>query len=259
MLRNLRELYQYRALLWSLTLRELKARYRGSVLGFLWTFLNPTLLMVAYTLVFGVFMKNPIKNYVFFLFVGLLPWTFFASSVGMGASAISDRRDLLTKVRFPPQVLPATVIATNLCNYLLSLPLMFALGIYFGTFPSWHIVAYPVVLGIQILFTLALVYFVSALNVAFRDLQHILTNVLIFWFFVTPVLYDSSIIPPRFREAIMLLNPMAAVVTSNQAIFYSHHLPAAMPLALVGVESLVLLWLAALVFNHRREDFAELV
>src|SRR5215510_5247785 len=156
MIRNLRELYQYRALLWSLTLRELKARYRGSVLGFLWTFLNPTLLMVAYALVFGVFMRNPMKHYVFFLFVGLLPWTFFSSSVGVGASSISDRRDLLTKVRFPPQVLPATVVATNLCNYLLSMPLMFALGAYFGVWPSWHVAAYPVVLGVQILFTLAL-------------------------------------------------------------------------------------------------------
>src|SRR5260370_12174474 len=189
MLRNLRELYQYRALLWSLTLRELEARVRGSVLRFLWPFRNPTLLMISYALVFGVFMKSGIKNYVFFLFVGLLPWPFFASWVGMGASAISDRRDLLTKVRFPPQVLPATVIATNLCNYLLSLPLMFALGIYFGTFPSWHIVAYPVVLAIQILFTLALVYFVSALNVAFRDLQHILSTILTLWFFVAPALY----------------------------------------------------------------------
>jgi len=259
MLRNLRELYQYRALLWSLTLRELKARYRGSVLGFLWTFLNPTLLMVAYALVFGVFMKNETKNYVFFLFIGLLPWTFFSSSVGMGASAISDRRDLLTKVRFPPQVLPATVILTNLCNYLLSLPLMFALGIYFGTLPSWHIVAYPLILAIQILFTLALVYFVSAVNVAFRDLQHILSNILTFWFFVTPVLYAASSIPPRFREVIMLVNPMAAVMISYQAVFYDHRLPPAGPLILVAVESVVFLWLAALVFDHRREDFAELV
>ena len=240
-------------------MRELKARYRGSVLGFLWTFLNPTLLMVAYALVFGVFMKNPMKHYVFFPFVGLLPWTFFSSSVGVGASSISDRRDLLTKVRFPPQVLPATVVATNLCNYLLSVPLMFALGAYFGIWPSWHIVAYPVVLAIQILFTLALAYFVSALNVTFRDLQHILANVLTFWFFLTPVLYASTVIPARFREPMLLLNPMAAVVTSYQAIFYDHHLPAREPLAVVALESIVLLWLAALVFDRRREDFAELV
>src|SRR5215472_1624392 len=259
MLRNLRELYQYRALLWSLTLRELRARYRASVLGFLWTFLNPTLLMLAYTLVFGVFMKAQIKHFVYFLFVGLLPWIFFSTSIGVGASSISDRRDLLTKVRFPPQVLPATVVATNLCNYLLSMPLMFALGAYFGVWPSWHVAAYPVVLAVQILFTLAMVYFVSALNVTFRDLQHILANVLTFWFFLTPVLYASTVIPARFRDAMLLLNPMAAVVTSYQAIFYDHHLPVGEPLAVVALESIVLLWLAALVFDRRREDFAELV
>src|ERR1700687_3256705 len=119
MLRNLRELYQYRALLWSLTLRELKARYRGSVLGFLWTFLNPTLLMLAYTLVFGIFMRQrQITHFVDFLFVGLLPWIAVSASIGAGATAISDRRDLLTKVRFPAQVLPATVVSTNFCNYL---------------------------------------------------------------------------------------------------------------------------------------------
>jgi len=259
MIRNLRELYQYRALLWSLTLRELKARYRGSVLGFLWTFLNPTLLMVAYALVFGVFMRSPIKHFLYFLFVGLLPWIFFSTSVGVGVSAISDRRDLMTKVRFPAQVLPATVVATNLCNYLLSIPLMIALGAYFEVWPSWHIVAYPIVLLLQIVFTLALSYFVSALNVAFRDLQHIMANVLTLWFFVTPVFYSLANVPQRFRTILIAGNPMAALVTSYQSIFYEHRLPDAAPLAVVGLESLILLWLAAAVFQRRREEFAELV
>src|SRR3954453_4753358 len=101
MFRNLRELYQYRALLYSLTQRELKARYRGSILGFLWTFLNPTLLMLVYALVFGVYMHNTQRHYPYFMFVGLLPWIWFTNSIGGGASTISDRRDLLTKVRFP--------------------------------------------------------------------------------------------------------------------------------------------------------------
>jgi lipopolysaccharide transport system permease protein len=136
---------------------------------------------------------------------------------------------------------------------------MFALGIYFRIWPSWHVVAYPVVLAIQILFTLALAYFVSALNVRFRDLQHILGTILTLWFFVTPILYASAHIPERFREPFILCNPMAAVVTSYQSIFYDHRLPAGQPLALVGLESLVLLWLAALVFDRRREDFAELI
>lgn len=259
MLRNLRELYQYRALLWSLTLRELRARYRASVLGFFWTFLNPILLMLAYTLVFGVFMKSPVKHFVYFLFVGLLPWIFFSSSIGVGASAISDRRDLLTKVRFPPQVLPATVVATNLCNYVLSIPLMIALGAYFRVWPSWHIVAYPVVLALQVVFTIALSYFVSALNVVFRDLQHIIANVLTLWFFVTPVFYPLATVPERFRAILLAGNPMAVLVTSYQAIFYEHRLPASAPLAVVALESLVLLWLSSAVFERHREVFAELV
>ncbi len=178
MLRNIRELYQYRVLLLSLTQRELKARYRASVLGFFWTFLNPTLLMLAYVLVFGVFMKAQMHHYVFFLFVGLLPWVFFSTSLSSGATAISDRRDLLTKVRFPAQVLPATVVATNLINYLLSLPLMFILGASLGEWPTWHAVVFPAILALQIFFTLALSYMISALNVVFRDLQHIVANLL---------------------------------------------------------------------------------
>src|SRR4051794_41709424 len=101
MIRHFRELYQYRGLLLSLVQRELKARYRGSVLGFFWTFLNPLLHMLVYTLLFGVVLKNDIPSYPYFMFVGLLPWIWFTSSVGGGTSAISDRRDLLTKVRFP--------------------------------------------------------------------------------------------------------------------------------------------------------------
>src|SRR5713101_6666604 len=173
MLRNIRELYQYRVLLLSLTQRELKARYRASVLGFFWTFLNPTLLMLAYVLVFGVFMKAQMHHYVFFLFVGLLPWVFFSTSLSSGATAISDRRDLLTKVRFPAQILPATVVTTNLCNYVLALPLMLILGAAYGVWPSWHAVTFPLVLFVQLLFTLALVFALSALNVSFRDLQYI--------------------------------------------------------------------------------------
>ena len=134
-------------------------------------------------------MRQNIENYTYFMFMGLLPWIWFSTSVGGGASAISDRRDLLTKVRFPAQVLPATVVLTNLVNYMLSLPLMVGLGLFFGVAPSWHVVAFPLVLVTQLCFTLALGYLVSALNVTFRDLQHIVGNVLTFWFFVTPIIY----------------------------------------------------------------------
>ncbi len=259
MVRNLRETYQYRGLLLSLVQRELKARYRGSVLGFFWTFLNPTLQLLVYALVFGVFLQNRIAAYPFFMFVGLLPWIWFTSSVLGGASAISDRRDLLTKVRFPAQVLPTAVVATNFMNFVFSLPLMVALGLIFGHVPSWHVVAFPLVVLVQLCFTLGLVYIVAALNVTFRDLQHIVQNVLTMWFFATPVLYQLSSMSEANQRLISIANPMAILMSSYQAIFYEHRLPAALPLALLMAGSLGLLWAASTLFESRREEFAETV
>jgi lipopolysaccharide transport system permease protein len=259
MFRNFQELYQYRGLLLSLTQRELKARYRNSVLGFLWTFLNPTMQMLVYTLVFSVFMRQNIPSYTYYMFVGLLPWIWFSTSIGVGASAISDRRDLLTKVRFPAQVLPAAVVATNLCNYLLSLPLMLILGMVQGQWPTWHIIAFPVVLLAQLCMTLALSYIISALNVTFRDIQQVIANLLTMMFFATPVFYRAEAIPAAFQPWMVLANPMAVMITSYQAIFYEHRLPDPGPLALWMGISLGLLWFAAGMFERRREDFAEFV
>jgi lipopolysaccharide transport system permease protein len=256
MLRNFRELYQYRGLLLSLVQRELKARYRGSVLGFFWTFLSPTLQMGVYALVFSVYMRQQLEHYAYFMFVGLLPWIWFTSSVNAGASAISDRRDLLTKVWFPAQVLPATVVATNLCNYLLSLPLLVVMGLLFGRELTWHVVALPVVVLAQLCFTLAVVYIVSALNVTFRDLQHIVSNLMTMWLFLTPVLYSAKTIPENYRT-LMLANPMAVLMTSYQAIFYERRLPDLVPLGMVLGLSVALLWVASVMFESRREEFAE--
>ncbi len=270
MIRNLRELYQYRALLWALTLRELKARYRASVLGFLWTFLNPTLNMVVYVVVFGVINRTSIERYPFFLFCGLLPWIFFSTSVLGGTTSVSDRRDLLTKVRFPAQVLPATVVLTNLLNFLLSLPLLFLLGAAYGDWPTWHLVYLPLVLVLQVFFTLAVTYFLSALNVAFRDLQHVVANLVQMLFFLTPVLWTLDTIGDveRFgvtltaaqaRDVMTFGNPMAGIMNAWRDIFFLHRVPAWQPLAEVALLSLVLLWLASGVFERRREEFAELV
>ncbi|MFY2557703.1 ABC transporter permease [Corallococcus terminator] len=258
MIRLVRELYQYRGLLLSLVQRELKARYRGSFLGFLWTFLNPTLNMLVYALLFTMVMRQNTPNYAFFMFVGLLPWIWFSSSLAAGASAISDRRDLMTKVRFPAQVLPTTVVLTNLSNYLLSLPLMLGLGLFYGQLPTWHVIAFPVVVLIQFVFTLAMTYILAAINVTFRDLQHIIGNILTMWFFTTPVLYQSStIVDEGVRRVILVVNPMSSLMLSYQAIFYEHRLPDFWPLAGLAAFSLALLWGASILFESRREEFAE--
>lgn len=264
MIRNLRELYQYRALLWSLTQRDLAARYRGSVLGFLWTFLNPTLLMLVYALIFGKLMKQAIPNYTFFMFVGLLPWIWFSTSIGGGASAISDRRDLMTKVRFPAQVLPATVVVVNFINYLLALPLMIGLGFFCGIYPTIHYLAFPLVLAAQFIFTLGLLFIVSALNVAFRDLQHIVNNILTLTFFASPIIYPittltNAAVPNWLKNLLIFGNPMSILTAGYQSIFYDHAWPNFEWLGIVTGVSVTLLWIAAHIFERRREEFAELV
>lgn len=266
MIRNLTELYQYRALLFALSTRELKARYRASVLGFLWTFLNPTLNMLVYVLVFGVLMRSNVKNYAYYLFTGLLPWIYFSTSVMGGTSSVSDRRDLLTKVRFPAQVLPATVVLTNLLNFLLSLPLLLGLGLVFGVTPTWHVIFLVPVLLVQTFFTLALTYFFAALNVAFRDLQHIVGNLIQMMFFLTPVLWDLKSVPAigsltreESQSLVMTFNPMASVISAWRDIFYEQTVPDWQPLGTVAVLSLVVMYISAGVFERRREEFAELV
>jgi lipopolysaccharide transport system permease protein len=266
MLRNLRELWQYRGLLWALTVRELKARYRASVLGFLWTFLNPSLSMGVYVVVFGFLMDTGLVRYPLYVFSGLLPWIYFSSSVLGGTSAVSDRRDLLTKVRFPAQVLPATVVLTNLVNFCLSVPLLLGLSMAYQHWPTWHVVfAVPVVL-VQTLFTLAITYLLSALNVTFRDLQHIVANVMQMVFFLSPVVWSldgirgrSGFDAAQVQQAIQYGNPVAAVMVAWRDIFYEHRVPAGRPLLWVAVVSIVFLAISSAIFEKRREDFAELI
>lgn len=256
---NVVELWQYRALIWALTTRELKARYRGSVLGFLWTFVNPLLLMGVYLLVFAVFMKQQMPHYTFYMFVGLLPWMWFASALGAGTSSLASKRDLLTRVRFPPQVLPAVVVISELANYLLAVPLMIALGLVTGVTLHWTVLLFPVVIGIQLMFTLGLVYLTSAFNVFFRDLQHVVGNLTTLWFFLIPVIYARTVIPAAVRGWVIALDPMAVFVTSYQDLWFDGTVPSWRNLGLAFVCSLALLSFAAQVFEARRDEFAEVV
>lgn len=257
MWRNLKELYQYRALLWSLTQRELQARYRASILGFLWTFLNPTLQMVVYSVVFDYVVEHRVKAYSYFLFVGLLPWICFSSSLIGGTTSVSERRDLLTKVRFPAQVLPASVVLTHLVNYVLSIPLMFGLGLIYGIFPTWHALLFIPLVFLQAFLSLSIAYVLSALNVAFRDLQHIVQNLVMLGFFLTPVLWELEGKSEFMKRWLPIANPFANVILAYRDIFYYHRLPPAGPLALVFAFSLVLFAMSSLFFERRREEFAE--
>jgi len=255
---HIQELIRYRSLVNSLVVRELKARYRGSVLGFLWTFLNPLLQLAVYALVFNFYLRIRIEHYAGFMFVGLLPWNWFSSSLLEGTSSITSGGSLVTKVIFPSQVLPVVKILSNLLNYLLSLPILFGLLWAMGVYQGWPLLWLPLIIVLHLLFIEGLVLLLATINVFFRDVQHILANLLMLGFFLTPIFYDLSKVPPPFNRWI-LFSPLAQITLAYQDVFFYNRNPNLWILsAFLGV-SLLLLGIGMFFFEHYKETFAEKV
>lgn len=252
----LRELLAYRVLIQSLVVRDLKARYRGSVLGFLWTFLNPMLLMGTYTLIFSLYMRVEMENYAAFVLVGLLPWLWFSSSISMGATSLVEGGGLLKKVFFPPQILPAVTVLASFANFLLSLPLLFGFLFLFRVHVGWAVVALLPLLAVQLVLTYGLTLIVSALTVRYRDVTQLLGNVLTLWFFLSPVIYPPSLVPPKFA-VLLTLNPMATLLVGYQKVLLYNSWPLWSHVGVMGFVALGVLALGSLVFDHFRWTFAE--
>jgi len=253
---HLAELVRHRALLWALVGRELKGRYRGSLLGFLWTFLNPLMLLGVYALVFSVYFRIQMEHYAVFMFTGLLPWVFFSQSLNEGAGAITEGGSLVTKVLFPLQVLPAVKVLANFANYLLSLPILFAFFIADGVPFTVPMLGFLVVGALHLLFTYALALLLAAANVFLRDTKHIIGNLLTLWFFLTPILYPLTQVPPAFRS-LVYFNPAAIFTMAYHDVFFWGRWPAWGQLAGVAGLTLVLLVMAVVIFEHYKEYFAE--
>ena len=258
LLDGLRELYRYRILIATLVGRSLKARYRGSALGFFWTILNPLLLMGVYALVFRYYMRFDVENYAVFLLCGILPWTYFSSSLSEGTNSILAGGSLITKSLFPPQVLPTVTLLSQLVNYLLSLPILILFLVLYGVPLHATLVALPAILFLQTLFTWGLVLLLAALNVHFRDVQHILGNVLLLWFFLCPIIYPADQIPEGMRF-VQYLNPIGLMIETYHGIFLYGTLPSAGVVAHMLASSLVLVIVGHRVFERYRETFPELV
>src|ERR1700749_1094370 len=179
MLHNLAQLPRYRGLIQSLVARELKARYRGSVLGFFWSFINPLMLLLVYSFVFSFVMPSAtdprVVPYPLFMFCGLLPWTWFASSLSESAGVLISGGNLIKKVLFPAEVLPIVTVLSNMVHFFLGLPILIAFLIIYQHPPdAWDLVWFPVAVLVQLVFTCALALLVSALAVHFRDVRDIL-------------------------------------------------------------------------------------
>lgn len=257
---QLHELYRYRSLTWNLVVRELKARYRGSTLGFLWSFLNPLLLMCVYALVFSVFLGRwrMQDSYVPLLFSGLLAWLWFSSSLLEASGSILGGGSLIKKVLFPAEVLPLVVVFSNFIHFVLSLPILLLFLIFFRRPISIALLSLPVVMLVQMALTIGLAFLFSALCVHYRDVQHILGNLLTLWFFLTPIVYPFKDVQNKGLLKIpVIINPITPLVVAYQNIFVEGRFPDFSQLLVVAVLAVLTYLLGASIFERYRGTFAE--
>jgi lipopolysaccharide transport system permease protein len=261
MFKNLLALLKYRPLIQALVARELKARYRGSVLGFFWSFINPLLLLLVYTFVFTYVLPARQPNldpYSLFLFCGILPWTWFSSSLLESGNALISGGNLIKKVLFPAEVLPVVTVIANMVHFLLGLPILIAFLIYYhAPLQIGELVWFPIVLLVQLILTLGLALLVSALTVHFRDFKDILSNLMTFWFFATPIIYSMNDVPP-IGKTLLNLNPFTHLAVSYQEIlFFKGDFGNWKWLLALGAGAIALFLLGYFCFDRLRDTFAE--
>ncbi len=264
MFRNLRQLFRYRGLIQSLVARELKARYRGSVLGFLWSFINPLLLLLIYTFVFTVIMPNRnelAQPYAVFMFCGILPWNWFSSSLMEASGSLVAGGNLIKKVLFPAEILPLLNVLANMVHFFLGLLILAVFLIVYRHWPDpAGLLWFPVAVIVQLIFTSGLALFLAALTVHYRDIRDLLSNLLMFWFFATPIIYpwqDPNV--SRFKW-LFDLNPFTHLAVSYQEIlFFYGPVGHAKWLVALGVASVGVFLGGYWFFDRLRDSFAEAV
>ena len=249
----LKEIWNYRGMIKSLTRQDLRGRYKASMLGFLWTFINPLLQLLVYTFVFGYILKNPADQYYLFLFVALVPWIFFSSCLTGGSGLLISYKDMLKKIYFPREVLPISFTLTNLVNMLLTFIVMFVVLIFAGRGITLAILYLPIIILIEILLCAGITFISSACTVYFRDLQHILGIVGMAWQFMTPIMYEI----PAGLETLFAINPMTSVVIAYRDILYYGRAPQLSTLLWAVAFGVVMLVIGMLVFNRLKKGFVE--
>lgn len=253
----MKEIYEYREMINSLVKRDLRGRYKGSVLGFLWTFINPFLQLMVYTLVFSIIMRNGIEDYYLFLFVALIPWLFFSSCISAGCSCILTNGDLVKKIYFPREVLPIAFVTGAFINMLLCFVVVFAvLGISGKGFNVIALLYLPIVMLVEYVLALGLTLIFSAWTVYLRDLMHIMGIISMAWQFVTPVMYGESQVPDRVKW-IFRLNPMSSVITAYRDILYYKQIPQMSTLLEAVVLGILFLFAGGVIFRQFQRGFAE--
>lgn len=252
-----KELWEYREMISSLVKRDLRSRYKGSVLGFLWMFLNPLLQLCVYTIVFSVIMRMGIDKFYLFMFVALVPWLFFSTCLSGGTSVIFAQQDMVKKIYFPRDVLPISFVVSQFVNMLFSFIIIFVVVFLSGVGVNPVALLYlPLIMLIQFVLCLGITYLVSALSVYFRDLQHIMGIISMAWMYLTPIIYPVEMVPERFIN-LFYLNPMTTIVIAYRDILYYKQVPEMSTLANAVLMGVGILIIGRIVFSKLQRGFVE--
>lgn len=256
MINRVKEIYEYRDMIYSLVKRELRGRYQKSVLGMLWTLLNPFFQILIYTFVFTVIFPSSIENYYIYLMTGMIPWTFFSEALGQGAGTIVSNADMTKKIYFPREVLTIASVTAKFVNMLLAFVVIF---VFLLTSPlkfSYHILLLPLVMIFEYFIALGFTLFFSAITVYLRDMEYIVGVLLMAWIWATPIMYDISSLDPVIGH-ILLLNPMTLVVSAYHNILYYHCVPTLWTMTALLLEGIVFALIGWGIFVHLEGNFAE--
>lgn len=256
---NLKELWRHRELLYFLIWRDIRVRYKQTILGAAWAVLQPLVTMVIFAYFFGKLAKVPTDGipYPIFFYSGLLLWTFFSNAVTSGANSLTGNVNLITKVYFPRLLIPTAAVGAALVDFAIASVLLIGLLAFYGYRISWlYVMLIPMVI-LTTFFALALGIWLAALNVKYRDIRYALPFVMQTWLFVSPVIYPSSLVPVEWRW-IITINPLSGVIEGFRAALFGHSFYWG---ALVYSTIATLLWLvcSALAFRRMESSFAEVI
>lgn len=252
----IKELYQYREFLKTNVKKDIRGKYKGSLLGVLWSFINPLLMTLVYAIVFPFILKSGQDHYVTFIVVAILPWNWFTTVISQGTFCIVGNADIIKKVYFPREILPISSATSGLVNYLISVPIIFIFLFASGIGLSWYIIMFPLIVITQYILTMAIIFITSAINVYIRDAEYIINFFITMLFYATPVLYATSLFPEKYRW-ILYLNPMTIIINSYRDVFYYKQIPNLTFLMLVLGISALLTMIGISIFRKLKKGFAE--
>lgn len=257
---GLKELWDYRELLYFLVWREIKVRYKQTVIGAAWTVIQPLVTIVVFTLVFQNLAKMPSDGipYPLFSFTALLPWNFFAKALNTSITSVVGNANLITKVYFPRLVLPISAVLSGLIDFGISFLFLLGMMIWYGIMPGWGVLALPFFLLLAVLTALSIGLWLAVINVRYRDVGQATAFLIQLWLFVSPVAYPLSLVPEKWR-ALYSLNPMTGVIEGFRWALLGNAMPSLVPIAISIAIVIALLFGGIRFFRRMEETFADIV